>query len=253
MINWISSFTIIIHLHRITKTSNYIECKPCRRFLDHLLGAIHGTMARCCSDTCRRTLRCRRLHRGAAVRWLCSVGLLHRRCRHLARHRRRRSCASMSSGRMALEDGRSVAPTSRSSSSAGASTSRRMKRWRRSNGFGDKWGRRWGAICRWRKLGRFHGGAGRRPPSPAGSLLATKMAPSPRVFPPANAKSCLFPLTSIRYCIHVLALRFVLDAQDLATVKVAVTIAIAPDLGPQEPRRWALNLKAVTALNRLKR
>ena len=169
MINWIYSFMIIIHLHRITKTSNYIEYKPCRRFLDHLLGAIHGTMARCCSDTCRRTLRCRRLHRGAAVRWLCSVGLLRRRCRHLARHRRRRSCASMSSGRMALEDGRSVAPTSRSSNSAGASTSRRTKRWRRSNGFGHRWGRRWGAICRWRKLGRFHGGAGRRPPSPAGT------------------------------------------------------------------------------------
>ena len=48
-----------------------------------------------------------------------------------------------------------------------------------------------------------------------------------------------------------MALRFVPDAQDCPTAKVAVTIAIAPDLGPQEPRRWALNLKAVTALNLL--
>ena len=138
-----------------------------RRFLNQLLGAIHGTMACSCSGTCRSTLRCRRLHRGGATGWLCSAGLLRLRCTNFAQHRSRCSYASFSSGMLELEDDRCVAPTS---SSAGASTSHRKRR-RRSNDFSNGWRSRWGGICRWRQLqGRFHGAAGRWPASPAGSL-----------------------------------------------------------------------------------
>ena len=133
-----------------------------RRFLNQLLGAIHGTMACSCSSACRPTLSCRRLHRGVAAGWLCSAGLLHLPCTHLAQHWSRCSCASISSGMLELEDGRFVAPVS--SSSADASTSRRKRCWRR---YG--WRSRWGGICRWRKLQRrFHGAAAQaRSRSPA--------------------------------------------------------------------------------------
>ena len=71
------------------------------------------------------------------------------------------------------------------------------------------------------KLTRFHGAAGRGLPG------------RPCVFSPASAKSWLSPTTNVCLRIHALALRFLVDAQDLATAKVTVTIETAPDLCPR--------------------
>ena len=86
------------------------------------------------------------------------------------------------------------------------------------------------------KLTRFHGAAGRGLPG------------RPCVFSPASANSWLFPTTNVCLRIHALALRFLVDAQDLATAKVTVTIETAPDLCPPSTTRTEATPHQVTSL-----